>query len=955
MSQEFSGQIKVELDERALTAKLRFTPDEKGEKHSIDTLRQILQKENIVHGINEVALKDAVEDFSDAMEEILSDPIAEGEAPTSGKGEVYEFVSMDYPAELEAVVEKVRSLNKAPLIFNTIKTTVKKDRRVKDKGLFKGGKEKIVTVEEEVIKKIRVEVSADVQRIGFVQQGRPVCIITNSTGTEASGKDVHGNELKPLPVSKEKYLAGKFIRKEKNEYIAEESGFVRIGENWMDLVPFSTHSLSIEVSENRADCFLNIIAGHKAAPLPSVKSVKEKVIQFGYPVENLLSDEKISRIIRQGCQSEGAQSFCLTRDRDGESDIEINSLATEANLHLKKGSGKGKKLDLKKIWLNVLALNIKAFEAERVKKEILNFNSSEKLEISILLGKGEDPERGNDRDLVVDTEYIAQDQMQFILERMEHLKKNPDSFQEFPMDTIEKMALVKKGATIFHLGKQNEGKNGRDIYGNTIKGIEGNDPVVRLYENIVIQEGKAISSIDGILDYSSKNGVYSLRVRKHTDARIIVSVAENNMSASLSVIPPEGSGCLPTKESLIHELEEKGVVKGISDKTLKSILEKTGREELVTDCIVAEASIPYEDQTALKFLVNIKMGSGNPVPVEVGDPIALIIPKEGDSSLGFDIYGEKLIEDDENSLTIDDHINTEENDEGKRLVAAEKGLLFLEQNKLYIRNKQTIKGDISRTEGNVKFPGTIEVLGSVLSGIFINAGGDLKVRDVVEASLLSSGGSILIGKGVKGDRKAVLRANNNINLGFAENTNLMSNGNISYKKALMNCQVKCNGKIVSQGEKTRIMGGKIKVKNGLTAYSIGSERGAPTSISFGQDYLVEDQINVMTKEIEQITQQLETLETMMKTAEHKGQQKKLIALRKKKFHFLKIQEKKVVKNFLMKDKFELHFDSEIRVDGTIFPGTEFESHGRTLKITENLTSVIVYFNSNTGKISTKQI
>ena len=111
----------------------------------------------------------------------------------------------------------------------------------------------------------------------------------------------------------------------------------------------------------------------------------------------------------------------------------------------------------------------------------------------------------------------------------------------------------------------------------------------------------------------------------------------------------------------------------------------------------------------------------------------------------------------------------------------------------------------------------------------------------------------------------------------------------------------------------------------------------------------------MDREIEQLNSHLESLELMMKTAEHKGQQKKLMGLRKKKIQYLKVQEKKVVKNFLMKDKFELHFDSEIKVSGTIFPGTVFESHGRKLEINERITSQTVFFDSETGKISIKQI
>jgi uncharacterized protein len=70
---------------------------------------------------------------------------------------------------------------------------------------------------------------------------------------------------------------------------------------------------------------------------------------------------------------------------------------------------------------------------------------------------------------------------------------------------------------------------------------------------------------------------------------------------------------------------------------------------------------------------------------------------------------------------------------------------------------------------------------------------------------------------------------------------------------------------------------------------------------------------------------------------------------------LKVQEKKVVKNFLMKDKFELHFDSEVKVSGSIYPGTVFESHGRKLEIKEHLTSTVIFFDSSSGKISTKRI
>ena len=154
---------------------------------------------------------------------------------------------------------------------------------------------------------------------------------------------------------------------------------------------------------------------------------------------------------------------------------------------------------------------------------------------------------------------------------------------------------------------------------------------------------------------------------------------------------------------------------------------------------------------------------------------------------------------------------------------------------------------------------------------------------------------------------------------------------------------------------TRIIGGSIKTRNGLDTGIIGSEREVKTHISFGQDYLVEDQINVVAREIDSINEQLPEIDLQLKSADERGQQKKLMALRKKKVQMLKILEKKGIKSFFLKEKFEIHHESEIRVNNTIFPGVTFESHGRTLEVKEKLTSVTVYFDSSTGKIKTKPL
>ncbi|MDC7231616.1 MAG: FapA family protein [Spirochaetales bacterium] len=955
MSEEFRGSLKVEIDKDGLSAKIHFTPRDSADPYTLDSLKDLLAAEGVVHGIDQEKLEEAAREFAESMEPYLSDVVASGEPARPGSGETYNFSEFKYPSNLQKVADKILSMNKAPLIYDTIRVTVTRDKRVKDKGLFKSGKEKIVSVEEEEDKKIRVDVSPAVKEVGFFKKGDVVCTVVTGTGEPSDGKDIKGNVLKAPTAIEGTFYPGRNIKREKTEFIAEEDGFVRKGENWLDLIPFKNHSWSLRVSDNKMDCYIDIVAGHKSAPPPDMGDVMQAVRKLSLPEESLLDENHIRKLILSGCRSEGAQSFCLTRDRDGSFEIEINSLKTEANLHLYKGSGSGRALNLKQAWARVVELKIAGFEAERVKKEILDFNNSQEKEVTIFLARGEDPRRGDDREIVLETEYLPDEEVETIKGRLRGKQQSLSSFKDFPAEGIEKMALVTRGSKLFHIGQQKGGKDGKDIFGNVIKGIEGNDPILNVYENISIQEGVATSKIDGILDYSCKEMVYSLRVREHQDAKIVVSVSDNGMSATLSFLPPHGSGNPVSADRIREALEENGVVKGILEDEIERLSALGAEEKIVTDQLIAQGQIPFQGEQALKFLVDIEPGKKNTVPVEEGDLVAELGKKGEASSVGFNVLGEELYSEGDKGIEREKNILEENRDGQLVLKAGVKGLLCLENDRIYIKEKQTIRGDVSRTTGNIQFPGSVAISGSVLSGIFVNAGKDLTVMEVVEAALLSAGGNIMIGKGVKGDRKAVLRAGGSISLGFAEATNIMVSDILKVKKALMNSIVKCNGKLVSETEDTKIIGGNLKVKNGLSAGTLGSEREVKTHISFGQDYLVEDQINVVTREIEKINEQLPEIDSQLVLAEEKRNQKRLMALRRKKVQMLKILEKKGIKNFFLKEKFEIHHESEIRVNHEIYPGVIFESHGRSLEIKEKLTSVIVFFDSSSGKIKTKPL
>src|SRR5208283_2559428 len=79
------------------------------------------------------------------------------------------------------------------------------------------------------------------------------------------------------------------------------------------------------------------------------------------------------------------------------------------------------------------------------------------------------------------------------------------------------------------------------------------------------------------------------------------------------------------------------------------------------------------------------------------------------------------------------------------------GELIRDGTLITVHQVHTVEGDVDMGSGNVNFPGIVRVKGSVQAGFRILAAGDIEVEETVDAAVLSSEASILIGQGIKGD------------------------------------------------------------------------------------------------------------------------------------------------------------------------------------------------------------
>jgi uncharacterized protein (DUF342 family) len=262
--------------------------------------------------------------------------------------------------------------------------------------------------------------------------------------------------------------------------------------------------------------------------------------------------------------------------------------------------------------------------------------------------------------------------------------------------------------------------------------------------------------------------------------------------------------------------------------------------------------------------------------------------------------------------------------------------------------------------GNVSFGGTVRIAGSVRSGFTVMAGGLLDVGGTVEAALLSSDGSIRVGLGIKGEGRAILRSKRDIEGMFAEQAVLLAIGDVHLRGPCLRSQVKCNGRLRLDSEKGSLLGGEVRASRGVEAQNIGSAGGARTLVSFGQDYLVKDQIEREEREVTRLQKHVADLDARLFALEKQARAaagspavSQLAAARAEKVRTMKRIETHKMRLITLRDRYDEHVPSEVIVRGTLYPGAVVESHGRRYETRTEKKAVRLLFDPGRGKIVEK--
>ncbi len=979
-----TGILKIEIPDPAISLFLIFEPSDDGDHWTPGKIAASLRERGITAGYSQEKLAAFLKKARHAPGKPFRHELIKGTAPEDPQPDTVHWKPLPEGQEHGDVKESVLAQAGAPELYREVREKVEKKKTVEKKGNapFGQARTETITVTETVTRKEPADVDPRVLRSEYVRAGSVLGTVTSRL-VGLPGTDIYGNTIPIGEAGDLNFYHGDHIVRQGNTLTAERSGFLRVGANWADVVPFEPHQWSISISRDKATCFLDFTPGHSATPLPDVTEVLHAAKDHSYPEEHLLSPEDVTVLMERQVRTGEPAQIPLSKPRDAAIEIVVAEDSLSAHLSIRKGTGAGKALKLKEIGTAIKESGLAGLNLPKIKEDITTFFEGPDFELTgYLLCEGVAPVPGEARNAEFaptyhearKTEEIKKELAHTVAEGADNLEEYP-SLSDFPPDSITKTADVVEEQLICSFDPPTPGQPGRDVYGKTIQAEAGRTPDIVLHENLIQKNNVIVGTVPGVLDYGEIDETIHLRVRAHVDATIAVSVSSDRMEGLLSLTEGIGTGSRLSMEEIRTALEENGVVHGVDDERILKALDTARTGVAVKEFVVAEGT-PAIDQSEnrIEFIVDISSDPGVRIrkdgsadfrnrntitTVEKGEPICRILPSQQEPVDGMDVTGKAIPAQNISGLQLElgENVLKEEQDDGEIIiVATTDGELLYDSNRLAVETVHTIKGDVNMKVGNVKFPGTVLIDGTVRTGFYVISGGDIKISGGVEGALLSSDGDILIKQGVKGAGKAVLRSKKGIMSPFVELATLLSVGNVTLKSSVVRSRIKCNGRISFQGDNGRIVGGQIRARNGVEAGSIGTPRGIKTELSFGQDYLIADLIEKEEEEIEKVKKRITQVDhAMQKSEKGLNGDSQLQTLRKEKVNLLKLMEKRGLRLFTLRERYEQHFPSKVVIKGDVYAGTVFESHGRVYEITSPRKGISVEFNPQTGNIEISEL
>ena len=196
---------------------------------------------------------------------------------------------------------------------------------------------------------------------------------------------------------------------------------------------------------------------------PAAEDIVHAAVELGYPKEKLLASQDIQNMIAEAVKAGTAlKKQGISVDEDGWFAVRVSEDKLKAHLSIRKRRGGGKPLVLKEVGAAIVQAGFKGLDKPAVQAAIMEFYRGPEAEMrDYVLVEGKAPLAGDDESFSLKVTSLAQEDMSAIIGRAEQLRRDGlidlESWNVFPPEKVEKMALVRAEQLVGEIVK---GKNG---------------------------------------------------------------------------------------------------------------------------------------------------------------------------------------------------------------------------------------------------------------------------------------------------------------------------------------------------------------------------------------------------------------------------------------------------------------------------------------------------------------
>jgi len=391
------------------------------------------------------------------------------------------------------------------------------------------------------------------------------------------------------------------------------------------------------------------------------------------------------------------------------------------------------------------------------------------------------------------------------------------------------------------------------------------------------------------------------------DSMASVEIIEGEMKAYITVIPPGEGGCDISFDKYINLLKSNRVIHGIKEDFLRVFADQPVYKEQV---VAAEGTKPADGRDAyIQYnfetdisRVRLKEGSGGRVNfkelniiqnVVENQPLAKKIPPQKGVP-GETVTGTTIPAKDGKDINLPIGTNVHLDTDEETILADINGQVVIANDLINVEPVYTVDGDVGVKTGNIIFLGNVIVNGNVDDGFSVKAEGNIEVTGTVAKAELDAEGDIIIYQGINGKGGGNIRAGKSLLARFIENANITVGDNVIASDGIINSKVDAFNRIICQGKRACIMGGRLRAGEEINAKVIGNPTsGTDTLCEVGFDPKGKEELTHLQQKRDETEKLLEDIKLNMQTLINIKKQRKSLP-EDKEVYLQELMEKRAI-------------------------------------------------------------